>query len=414
MIHKVLKKSRRQNGKRVKTKCYYLRYRYGDMLVDEWRSLGVSQKEAAEKLADEFRKDWELEHAGLLPSKSIRNAASKTIADHLDDFLRDLKTRGKAGRDDEGAKKYRSRITKLMKGCKWKYLKDIKVDDFITWRSAKEQEHYSSRTLNHFLEGMNTFLNWLETSERISINPLKHVKKVDVKVTRKRRALSDEELARLVDSTPPYRGLIYYVAARSGLRRNELKLLVWGDLNLTPHPHIKARESTTKDAEEGFIPLMPEVLEALLNFRPEDYKPSDPIFHLGIPRADVLAQDLAKAGIPYRDSMGRYADFHGLRVTWCTFLQRNGVFQREAMALMRHKDERLTSILYTDVNHFPLFETIQALPALPQRAHIRAQISGKTDTLPIQRDKGNDGHIDVEVVENQGHYEQTNGLQPRQ
>ena len=45
---------------------------------------------------------------------------------------------------------------------------------------------------------------------------------------------------------------------------------------------------------------------------------------------------------------GRVADFHSLRHTFCTYLQRAGVSQREIMELMRHSDPRLTASTYTD------------------------------------------------------------------
>jgi hypothetical protein len=49
---------------------------------------------------------------------------------------------------------------------------DITADAFINWR--KQQTH-GPRTLNHYLQGMISFLNWLERGERIKFNPLKNV-----------------------------------------------------------------------------------------------------------------------------------------------------------------------------------------------------------------------------------------------
>ena len=72
----------------------------------------------------------------------------------------------------------------------------------------------------------------------------------------------------------------------------------------------------------------------------------------------------------------RYADFHALRYTWATFLQRNGVPARQAMQLMRHSDLKLTMNVYTDESQLPIFQTLQSLPNLFERAHGRAQNSG--------------------------------------
>ena len=83
-------------------------------------------------------------------------------------------------------------------------------------------------------------------------------------------------------------------------------------------------------------------------------------------------------GIPFCDEQGRYADFHSLRYSWATYLQRQGVNSRMAMELMRHSDRKLTDKIYTDVNLLPLGETVRNLPAEEDLTHILTNISGKT------------------------------------
>jgi hypothetical protein len=87
--------------------------------------------------------------------------------------------------------------------------------------------------------------------------------------------------------------------------------------------------------------------------------------------------DAERNGIRYRDEQGRYADFHALRYTWATFLQRNNIPQRFAMKLMRHSDIKLTAKVYTDETQLPIYDSIKELPKLlPGYTQIRAQISG--------------------------------------
>ena len=59
-------------------------------------------------------------------------------------------------------------------------------------------------------------------------------------------------------------------------------------------------------------------------------------------------------GIPLTDERGHRVDFHALRTTYITRLQRAGVSPREAMELARHSDMRLTMKTYTDVAQLPL------------------------------------------------------------
>ncbi len=66
MIFKVEKRRFREAGVLRSTRCYYLRYRFGDMAADRWKSLGVTDRQVAEKKAHEFRQEQEREAAGIL------------------------------------------------------------------------------------------------------------------------------------------------------------------------------------------------------------------------------------------------------------------------------------------------------------------------------------------------------------
>ena len=54
MIFKVERRRSRKQGKLRLTRCYYVRYRIGDMPVDRWKSLGVTDYQVATKKAQEF------------------------------------------------------------------------------------------------------------------------------------------------------------------------------------------------------------------------------------------------------------------------------------------------------------------------------------------------------------------------
>jgi hypothetical protein len=82
-----------------------------------------------------------------------------------------------------------------------------------------------------------------------------------------------------------------------------------------------------------------------------------------MPSMYMLKKDLAAAGIPYKDALGRQADFHALRHTFGTNLSLAGVLPRVAMELMRHSDLRLTMKVYTDPSQLPLADSIDRLPS---------------------------------------------------
>ncbi len=82
------------------------------------------------------------------------------------------------------------------------------------------------------------------------------------------------------------------------------------------------------------------------------------------PAAAVLRDDLALAGIAYRDDVGCVVDFHSLRVTFATNRARGRVPLQLAQRLMRHSDPRLTSSIYTVLNSDDEREAVAALPVL--------------------------------------------------
>ena len=226
---------------------------------------------------------------------------------------------------------------------------------------------------------MISFLNWLERAGRIKSNPLKFVGKVDERGQKKRvrRAFTDEELRKLIEGSGA-RGIIYFTAARTGLRQEELRQLTWGDVRLeADKPEIVVRAETAKNKKEESVLLVPEIVEALKTHRSGHESQSALVFPNGIPRASRLKLDAKRVGVAYKDEQGRYADFHSLRYTWATFLQRNGIAQRFAMKLMRHSDIKLTAKVYTDETQLPIYDSIKNLPRLGVYTNTRTDFRRK-------------------------------------
>src|ERR1035441_1875486 len=238
----------------------------------------------------------------------------------------------------------------------------------------------------------------------LKANPLKHVSKADERGQRRRlrRAFTDEELRKLLQGSGP-RGIIYLTAARTGLRQEELRQLAWVDLSLEADaPFVVVRESSAKNKKEERVCLVPEIVERLRSYRPSNFAPGALVFPNGIPRASRLKVDAKRNGIEYRDGSGRYADFHALRYTWATFLQRNDIPQRFAMKLMRHSDMKLTAKVYTDETQLPIYEAIKGLPRLLDHTQIRAQISGAAGQNVAQAGAASEGNGRAETPVNGG------------
>ena len=345
--------------------------------------------QSANKKAQEFLQEKEREAAGIIEPKFVRDAAQRPLTAHLNEYEADLVRRGRAGRGGRGASLLKARIVRLMNDCRWKLAGNVTPDSFTTWRN---QHKAAARTLNHYLQGMISFLNWMERVGRIKTNPLKHVPKVDERGQKKRvrRAFSDEELVKLIAGSGP-RGIIYLTGARSGLRQEELRQLAWGDVRLDDKiPKIIVRAETAKNKREEPVVLVSEIVDALKMYRPVQWSAKDLVFKHGIPRASRLKVDAERVGVAYKDAEGRYADFHALRYTFATFMRKNGMPDNFVRKQMRHKTIRQTDG-YTDEAQLPIYDSIKNLPSLGVCTQIRAQIlvqEGQNVTQPDVKSEG--------------------------
>src|SRR5439155_14592791 len=255
----------------------------------------------------------------------------------------------------------------------WKFIRDITPESFRSWR---RKQNKSPKTLNEYLSAICSLLNRLVPE--IGPNPLGSVERIQTAVEpkRKRRAFSADELRRLIKVSRE-RGIIYLVAASTGIRRGELRSLEWRDVVLdVAQSFIFVRKSIAKNHKDAQQPLPHYVARELEKLRPIDFGTNERVFKRGMPDMDTFRRDLAAAGIQYIDNEGRFADFHALRMTFSTLVALVGASERMRMELNRHSDWRLTAHTYTDASMLPLWTAINGLPVLignGSDSHIHSQ-----------------------------------------
>jgi integrase len=234
-------------------------------------------------------------------------------------------------------------------------------------------------TSNGYLTAIKGFSRWLFKNERTERDRLVSLKRLNAKtdLRHERRALIEVELqavlmaagrsaADFLGLTGLERLMIYATAMVTGFRASELASLDPSsfDLDADP-PTATVKAAYSKNRRKSVQPLPPDVAEALRR-----YLPSRPA---GCPlwpgtwhkdAAEMLRLDLEVAGIPYRDSDGRVADFHALRHSYITLLERSGVSPKLAQELARHSDIRLTMNVYTHARLHDLAGAVEGLPAL--------------------------------------------------
>jgi integrase len=368
---------------------WYVAYRDANRKVKRIR--GYRDKLATRQLMAKLEKAEARGEQGLVDPFKVHRAGA--LAKHLDDYVANLRA---VGRDDKYVQNSDKRLRKLATESGWKTLGDVTADGFNRWRSTLPKGEdgrplRGPKTQNQFLDHLRAFCNWCVEVERLPANPVAKVQKVDgtTDVRRARRALTAEEVAALLKAVLPVHRLCYRFLLSTGLRRQEVADLVWGDVRLNAtRPFLKLRAVATKARRADALPLRADLADELRAQRGEAGD-TDKVF-AAVPTIEEHKAYLTAAGIAYKDDQGRVADFHALRHTFGTSLSAAGVAPREAMELMRHTDMRLTMGVYTDPRLFNLADAVERL-ALPAVSEEVQAATGTDDRVAprVARDTSN-------------------------
>lgn len=213
-----------------------------------------------------------------------------------------------------------------------------------TLQKLKEKGR-SGKTLTSYASGLIAFCNWCVDRDYLPKNPLSKLSSLNSEPKFIRRALTLDEIYKLLDSCEPSRRLLYEMALNTGLRAGELGHLKVKDLDLESGG-VLLRSAWTKNRKDGFQPVPRWLMEKLLNCV-KGKKENDPILEVPSHPAREMDKDLVKAGIPKHTHKGK-VDFHALRVAFITLLFEVGnASPKEAQELARHSTINLTMNVYT-------------------------------------------------------------------
>jgi integrase len=323
-------------------------------------------------------------------SDPFKNHRGRPITEHVKDYMADLRALGRDGMYIYNVEK---RLNRLIDACGWKVAGDIIADSFCAWRekpvkqksAQSEDRTIGPVTMNQHLEAVRAFCRWCVKRKRIASNPLADVVKMDESqdVRRARRALTVEQIADLLAVVPEQYQMVYRFMLTTGLRRQEVVDLQWGDVHLdATTPYLQLRAKATKSRRADGLPLRSDIAQELRDMR-GDAGDGVKVF-VAVPSIDQHKAFLEKAGIPFEDEEGRRADIHALRHTYGTLLSQAGVSPRMAMELMRHTDMRLTMTVYTDPRIFDLAGAVEKL-SLPPVEQTTVAVATGTDGGQVQQ-----------------------------
>jgi integrase len=262
---------------------------------------------------------------------------------------------------------------------------------------------HGAATIGYYLRAARQFCQFLVADRRTPINPLIHLSTASPEsdLRHDRRSLTEAETDRLLSAarsskrkfrglTGETRAIIYCVGLVSGFRKSEIAILTPESFRLddTP-PCITLGASESKNGKAVSQPIPNDVaamLKAYLVNKPK----GRPIFPgtWSERGADMLRVDLHSAGIPYAvegpDGL-LFADFHSLRHSFVSRLDRAGVSLKQAMVLARHSSPTLTAKRYGKPDMDELSVAVEKMKPIAQGPNLAMWYNaGATQALAAQ------------------------------
>ncbi len=152
----------------------------------------------------------------------------------------------------------------------------------------------------------------------------------------------------------------------TGFRAKELAILTWQSFDFDDeYPSVTVQAAYTKNRKLTTQQLRKDVAVLFRQWQQDHGFESDAKVFKCFNKnkaAGMLKRDLKVAGIPYKDSAGRFADFHSSRHTFITNVVKSGATVKEAQSLARHSKPELTLGVYT---HLTTFDERRALDKMP-------------------------------------------------
>ncbi len=241
----------------------------------------------------------------------------------------------------------------------------------------------TGRTVAHYAETLHTFCRWCVERDYLEKDPLAKLKSFDTTPVTKRRALTAEEIIRLLHVAPAHRRLLLETAFLSGLRARELRELTVGHLDIE-RSGLTLDANFTKNRRSGFQPLPGDLVERLalwaqsgqakrlyaIHHQRKDAKPNhpaNPLLYVPTHTARALDKDLKKAGIEKETIEGK-VDFHACRTAYITLILEGGASVKEAQELARHATPQLTMNVYGRARGHRLQEVVERVADLLETA----------------------------------------------
>lgn len=282
----------------ITSRTYTAKYRDGSGIVREV-STGCRDESAARSILTELGKRADKVRSGIRSSAedAVIDHQPTPLAEHIAAYIDHQRAKGLSRRVDDVQRQLR----RVAADCGFRRLADLNGTALVRWLAAHQAEGMSAATRNEYRIAWVMFGNWCIHTRRLLSNPLTDVPRADAKADprRRRRALTEDELRRLLDAAHRRplldamtircgerrgkvvavlrgdirrqlerlgmeRALAYKTLVLTGLRKGELASLTVGQLDLdAPMPSLVLEAADEKNGQGSTIPLRADLVADL-------------------------------------------------------------------------------------------------------------------------------------------------------
>jgi integrase len=257
----------------------------------------------------------------------------------------------------------------------------ISTDNLRAYRQDRLNAGASPQTINMEVGVLSRVLRWAVAEGKIGSNPVGRFRPLRHDNPKEGRALSPEEVTRLLArSQQPWRD-IWYAYLTTGMRRSELSSLTFADIDWE-NRKIIVRGSKAKNHRERRLPIDRELWDILcrhaagrearqpgtgfaahIDERIRERFTKDHVFVTSANTPIDLGSNLYNAFLRYckraniqtqtfdaEGNLVEHVDLHSLRRTFATNLIANGVNPKSVQKLLGHRTLAMTMNLYAKVH----------------------------------------------------------------
>lgn len=243
---------------------------------------------------------------------------------------------------------------------KLNHITPMLIEEYISVRAREAKQ----ATVNSELLVLKNIIKMAIRWNYLQKDPGKEIKLLKVTDQKPPRFLTLEECEKLLETCNPQIQKIVFTILNTGLRKEELMNLEWGDIDFKKGILTVAHEPprrTLKGKESRYIPINLQLSEMFAQHRRESGIVDPKALVFTTPQNKKITSIFYHLRCAYKNAIIEGANVHTLRHTFASHLVMQGVDLYTVSKLLGHKDVKTTQI-YAHLAPDHLKAAIQRLP----------------------------------------------------